>query len=52
VEFFAQLQSDGGQVSLLVELAPTANASLTFGSASARKLAELDIEVEFQFVGD
>jgi hypothetical protein len=51
-EFFAKLQSDGGQVSLLVELAPTANASLTFSSASARKLAELDIEVEFQFVGD
>jgi hypothetical protein len=51
-EFFAQLQSDGGQVSLLVELAPTANASLTFTSASARKLAEMDIEVEFQFVGD
>ena len=50
-EFFAKLQSDGGQVSLLVELAPTANASLTFSSASARKLAELDIEVEFQFVG-
>jgi hypothetical protein len=35
-----------------VELAPTANASLTFSSASARKLAELNIEVEFQFVGD
>jgi hypothetical protein len=51
-EFFAQLRSDGGQVSLLVELAPTANASLTISSASARKLAELDIEVEFQFVGD
>ena len=51
-EFFNTLQSDGGQVSLLVELAPTANASLTFSSASARKLAELDIEVEFQFVGD
>jgi hypothetical protein len=51
-EFLNQLQSDGGEVSLLVELAPTANASLTFSSASARKLAELNIEVEFQFVGD
>jgi uncharacterized protein DUF4279 len=51
-EFFNTLQSDGGQVSLLVELAPTANASLTFSSASARKLADLNIEVEFQFVGD
>jgi hypothetical protein len=51
-EFFSKLQSDGGQVSLLVEVAPTANASLTFSSASARKLADLNIEVEFQFVGD
>ena len=51
-EFFNSLQVDGGQVSLLVELAPTANASLTFSSASARKLADLNIEVEFQFVGD
>ena len=51
-EFFNSLQIDGGQVSLLVELAPTANASLTFSSASARKLADLNIEVEFQFVGD
>jgi hypothetical protein len=51
-DFLSQLQSDGGEISLLVELAPTANASLTFSSASARKLAELNIEVEFQFVGD
>jgi hypothetical protein len=51
-EFFNSLQSDGGQVSLLVELAPIANASLTFSSSSARKLADLNIEVEFQFVGD
>jgi hypothetical protein len=51
-EFLNKLQRDGGEVSLLVELAPTANASLTFSSASARKLADLNIEVEFQFVGD
>jgi hypothetical protein len=51
-DFLNKLQSDGGEVSLLVELAPTANASLTFSSATARKLADLNIEVEFQFVGD
>ena len=51
-DFLNKLQSDGGEVSLLVELAPTANAALTISSASARKLAELNIEVEFQFVGD
>ena len=51
-EFFSELQSDGGEVSLLVELVPMANTSLTFSSANARKLADLNIEVEFQFVGD
>jgi hypothetical protein len=51
-DFLCKLQSDGGEISLLVELAPVANASLTFSSATARKLADLNIEVEFQFVGD
>jgi len=51
-DFLSKLQSDGGEVSLLVEISPVANASLTFGSATARKLADLNIEVEFQFVGD
>ena len=51
-DFLSKLQSGGGEVSLLVEIAPVANASLTFSSATARKLAELNIEVEFQFVGD
>lgn len=48
----SKLQSDGGEISVLIELAPVANASLTISSATARKLAELNIEVEFQFVGD
>jgi hypothetical protein len=51
-DFLSKLQSDGGEVSLLVEISPVANASLTFASGTARKLAELNIEVEFQFVGD
>ena len=51
-DFLSKLQSGGGEVSLLVEIAPVANASLTFSSATARKLADLNIEVEFQFVGD
>jgi len=51
-DFIAQLQADGGELSLLVELVPVANASLTFSSATARRLADLNIEVEFQFVGD
>ena len=51
-DFLCKLQSDGGEMSLLIELAPLANASLTFSSATARKLADMNMEVEFQFVGD
>jgi hypothetical protein len=51
-EFLCKLQSDGGEISLLIELQPVPNASLTFSSATARKLADLNIEVEFQFAGD
>lgn len=51
-EFLNNLQRDGGEISLLVELSPVANSSLTVSSATARKLADLNIEVEFQFVGD
>jgi len=51
-EFLTKLRSDGGEISLLVELQPVANSSLTFSSATARKLADLNIEVEFQFAGD
>lgn len=51
-ETFGALQSDGGEVSLLIELQPVPNASVTLTSATARKLADLNIEVELQFVGD
>jgi hypothetical protein len=51
-DFLCKLLSDGGEMSLLIELAPVANASVTLSSATARKLAELSMEVEFQFVGD
>jgi len=51
-EFLSGLQADGGAISLLIELSPVANAAVTISSAIARKLAELNIEVEFQFVGD
>jgi hypothetical protein len=51
-EFLSKLQSEGGEVSLLIELSPVANASLTFGAATSRKLADLNIEVEVLFVAD
>ncbi len=51
-EFLARLRKDGAEISLLIELSPVANASLSIASATARRLADLDIEVEFQFVGE
>jgi len=46
------LQAEGGEISLLVEIAPIANTVLTLSSTVARRLADLNIEVEFQFPGD
>lgn len=51
-EFLSVLRTDGGEVSLLIEVQPVANASFTVSSATSRKLADLNIEVELQFVGD
>jgi hypothetical protein len=51
-EFLSALQADGGEISLLVEIAPVANSVLTLSSAMSRRLADLNIELEFQFAGD
>jgi hypothetical protein len=51
-QLFSRLQADGGEISLLIELSPVASASLNFSSAMARKLADLNFEVEFQFLGE
>jgi hypothetical protein len=49
-EFLARLQDEGAQISLLIEVSPVENAALTLSTGVARKLADLNIEVEFQFV--
>jgi Domain of unknown function (DUF4279) len=51
-EFLARLQDEGAQVSLSIELSPVDNAVLTLGTGVSRKLADLNIEVEFQFTGE
>jgi hypothetical protein len=51
-EFLNGLQGDGGEISMLIELSPVANAALTLSNAMARKLADLNMDIEFQFVGD
>ena len=51
-EFLSRLQAESAQISLLIELAPVENAVLTLSTSVSRKLADLNIEVEFQFVGE
>jgi hypothetical protein len=51
-EFLSRLQDEGAQISLVVELSSVENAVLTLSTAISRKLADLNIEVEFQFAGD
>jgi hypothetical protein len=51
-EFLSRLQTEGGQISLLIEVSPAENAVLTLSTGVSRKLADLNIEVEFQFVGE
>lgn len=51
-DFLSRLLGEGGQLSLLVELAPVENAVLTLSTSVARKLADLNIELEFQFIGE
>jgi hypothetical protein len=49
-EFLGRIQAEGGQISLLIEISNVENAVLTLGTSTSRKLADLNIEVEFQFV--
>jgi hypothetical protein len=51
-EFLSRLQAEGGQISLLIEISRVENAVLTLSTSVSRKLADLNIEVEFQFVGE
>ena len=51
-ELLDRLRAEGGQVSLLVEISPDESAVLTLGTAVSRQLADLNIELEFQFVSE
>jgi hypothetical protein len=51
-DFLGGLQAEGGEISLLIEIVPSANTVLTLSSTLSRRLADLNIEVEFQFPGD
>jgi Domain of unknown function (DUF4279) len=51
-ELLSRLQDEGGQISLLIEISRVENAVLTLSTGTSRKLADLNIEVEFQFVNE
>jgi hypothetical protein len=51
-EFLARLQNENAQISLLIEVSPVENGVLTLSTGTSRKLADLNIEVEFQFVSE
>jgi hypothetical protein len=51
-EFLSRLQDESAQISLLIELAPVESGVLTLSPSVSRKLADLNIEVEFQFVSE
>jgi hypothetical protein len=51
-DFLSDFQAHGGEISLVVEVPSLANTVLTLTSAMSRRLADLNVEVEFQFPGD
>lgn len=51
-EFLGRLQEESAQISLLIEISRIENAVLTLSTSVSRKLADLNIEVEFQFVNE
>jgi hypothetical protein len=51
-EFFKRLESEGGEVSLVLEVTPVAGSALTFSPVLVRRLAELNLAMDLQFVGD
>jgi hypothetical protein len=51
-ELLGRLQDEGGQISLLIEISRVENAVLTLSTNVSRKLADLNIELEFQFANE
>jgi hypothetical protein len=51
-ELLGRLQNEGGQISLLIEMPRVENTVLTLSTSVSRKLADLNIELEFQFLDE
>lgn len=48
--FFDQLRAEGGDASLMIELAPEAETAFRLDAAVMRQLAELGLAVEFEII--
>jgi Domain of unknown function (DUF4279) len=51
-DFFKRLEVEGAEMSLVLEVSPVAGSALTFSPVLVRRLAELNLEMELQFIGD
>ena len=49
--FFDQIRAEGGDASLMVELAPEAETAFRLDASIMRQLAELGLAVEFEIIG-
>jgi len=51
-DFFKGLQADGAEISLVVEIPAVTGPAITLSAVCLRRAADLNIEIEFQVVGD
>jgi hypothetical protein len=51
-DFFKRLQGDGAELSLVVEIPSASGLAMTLNALALRRAADLNIEIEFQVVGD
>lgn len=51
-DFFKRLESEGAEMFLVLEVSPDAGSALTFGPVLVRRLADLNLAIELQFVED
>ena len=51
-DFLKRLQTDGAELSLVVEIPPVEGPVMTLSAIALRRAADLNVEIEFQVVGD
>jgi hypothetical protein len=51
-DYFKRLQGDGAELSLVVEIPAVSGPAITLNAVALRRAADLNIEIEFQVVGE